>query len=220
MFGKLGYKNLLAAAALTALAPMATSAATITNGSFESGSNPGGFTTLGTGSTAITGWTVASGNVDYIGTHWQASDGVRSVDLTGGTRGSISTTIMDLIIGVTYNLSFDLSGNPEGPPATKQLDVTLSDPATTENYTYNIQTAGNTLSDMRWVNYVLSFTATSTSSILSFAAANGGGGGACCYGPALDNVQISAVPVPAAGFLLVGALGGLAALRRRKALAA
>lgn len=32
----------------------------------------------------------------------------------------------------------------------------------------------------------------------------------------VDAVSVSAVPVPAAGILLVGALGGLAALRRRK----
>jgi hypothetical protein len=32
----------------------------------------------------------------------------------------------------------------------------------------------------------------------------------------LDAISVSAVPLPAAGFLLVGALGGLAALRRRK----
>lgn len=33
----------------------------------------------------------------------------------------------------------------------------------------------------------------------------------------IDDVKIASVPVPAAGFLLFGALGGLAALRRRKA---
>ena len=32
----------------------------------------------------------------------------------------------------------------------------------------------------------------------------------------VDAISVSAVPLPAAGFLLVGALGGLAALRRRK----
>jgi hypothetical protein len=33
---------------------------------------------------------------------------------------------------------------------------------------------------------------------------------------AFEHARVSAVPVPAAGFLLIGALGGLAALRRRK----
>ena len=32
----------------------------------------------------------------------------------------------------------------------------------------------------------------------------------------VDSISVSAVPLPAAGFLLIGALGGLAALRRRK----
>jgi hypothetical protein len=35
--------------------------------------------------------------------------------------------------------------------------------------------------------------------------------------PSILKVDVAAVPVPAAGFLLIGALGGLAALRRRKA---
>lgn len=193
-------------------------AATIQNGSFETGPAPGGFSTLGTGNTAITGWTVTSGNIDYIGSYWVASDGSRSLDMTGDQRGAISTTITDLIVGRTYELLFDLSGNPAGQPAAKQLDVTLSSPFTMASYTYNITTAGNTTSDMRWVTQMLSFVATSTSTLLTFAAGNGGGGGACCYGPALDNVRVelAPVPLPAGGVLLLSGLAGVAALRRRR----
>ena len=35
-------------------------------------------------------------------------------------------------------------------------------------------------------------------------------------GPVLDNVRLSTVPLPAGGLLLLGALGGIAALRRRR----
>ena len=116
-----------------------------------------------------------------------------------------------------YELSLDMSGNPAGKPTTKQMDVTLANPLTTENCQYNIQTAGNTLGNMLWETFALKFTANATSSLLTFAAGNGGGNSsACCFGAALDNVKISAVPLPAGGLLLLGALGGVAALRRRR----
>ena len=57
-------KRALAALAVVLGTASVAQAATITNGSFETGPNPGGFTTLGTGNTAITGWTVASGSID------------------------------------------------------------------------------------------------------------------------------------------------------------
>ncbi len=67
-------------------------AAAFTNGSFELGPDPGAFLPLPTGSTDLTGWTVTSGNVDYIGSSWQASDGSRSLDLSGAGAGQIGQT--------------------------------------------------------------------------------------------------------------------------------
>jgi hypothetical protein len=55
---------------------------------------------------------------------------------------------------------------------------------------------------------VTPFTASHGDFTLYYAAANGN--------PSILKVDVAAVPVPAAGFLLLGALGGLAALRRRK----
>src|SRR5688500_8882000 len=61
--------------------------AQINNGSFESGGCFGQFTTLGNGSTNITGWVVGGHSVDYICRYWQASDGARSIDLNGKRTG-------------------------------------------------------------------------------------------------------------------------------------
>lgn len=60
-------------------------------------------------------------------------------------------------------------------------------------YAFNVTTAGQ---------YTMFFDAASRSDSL---------------GGFIDDIKIASVPVPAAGFLLFGALGGLAALRRRKA---
>src|SRR5689334_3055801 len=108
--------GLIAGAAML-LGAQSAYAVTITNGSFESGTNPGVFTQLGSGSTAIDGWTVGgAGGVDYIGTYWTSSDGSRSVDLSGGGIGSISQQLTGMTIDQEYTISFDLAVNPPGGP--------------------------------------------------------------------------------------------------------
>ncbi len=95
-------------------------AVSVVNGSFELGTDPGGsFLTVNAGESSITGWTVDSGSVDYIGGYWAASDGLRSIDMNGLTTGSISQTITGLTIGQQYRVSFDLAGNTDFGPTVK-----------------------------------------------------------------------------------------------------
>src|ERR1700733_8007968 len=90
----------------------------VTNGNF-SGQDPSQpYTTISSGGTFATDWTVGTGNVDWIGSYWQSPTGVAgplngSVDLDGTSPGSISQTITT-VPNTFYDLTFSLSGNPDG----------------------------------------------------------------------------------------------------------
>ena len=177
-----------AALALVASMSLAGSAFAFTgasNGSFEDGTfTTDPFDTLVPGDTALTGWTIESGSVDWIGSYWPASQGSRSIDLTGVDAGAISQTLTTTI-GNTYVVTFDLSGNPAGPPTIKTLTVGATGAPTTA-YTFDTAAAGNTLADMKWVSQTYTFLATNTSSVLTFTSTTDG-----FWGPALDNVTVT-----------------------------
>ncbi|WP_309643729.1 choice-of-anchor C family PEP-CTERM protein [Phenylobacterium sp.] len=210
-------KSVLAAAVLVSGAAFAQTASAavelITNGGFEAGAfDPGAFTTVFAGSTDITGWTVGPQSVDYIGSYWQASEGSRSVDLSGNQPGSISQTITT-VSGVKYKVSFDLAGNPDAGPVLKAMAVTS---VGVQNF--NFDTTGASHGDMNWTPSSFTFVATAASTTLVFASLTGD-----AYGPALDNVSASAVPEPATWAMMIigfGAVGAMARSRRRMALAA
>ena len=174
----------IAVAGSLAFALPALAAANISNGSFESGTSPGAYLTVPTGGTAIDNWSVDSGNVDYVGSYWAASDGARSIDLNGSTAGTLSQSFATTP-GATYKVTFDLSGNPASGPADKALSVNATG-GTSTAYHYDTSVEGNTLSDMKWQPQSYTFTAPSATTTLSFASQTTG-----AYGPALDNVAIT-----------------------------
>ncbi|MBC7521213.1 MAG: choice-of-anchor C family protein [Sandarakinorhabdus sp.] len=188
----------------------------IANGSFERGpADVGAFTTLGAGSTALPGWTIGAGGIDLIGNYWTASDGVRSIDLTASTAGSISQDIAT-VIGTTYTVRFDLSGNPDTGGLgllTKSLDVSVNG-NNTANYTFD--TTGKSNANMGWVGKSYVFVADSTVSTLQFTSLSGD-----FRGPAIDNISI-AVPEASTWAMLIAGFGlvGAAARRRRTVVAA
>jgi choice-of-anchor C domain-containing protein len=200
--------GLLAGAALL-LGAQSAYAVTITNGSFELGTNPGGFTQQSAGSTNITGWDVSPAGVDYIGTYWAASEGSRSLDLSAIGAGGVSQQLSGLTIGQQYTVSFDMAGNPDGGPVVKDLNVSAGGITSL----YSFDTTGHSKGAMGWITQTFVFFATATTDTLAFLSST-----STSYGPALDNVTISATPIPGAILLFGSALGGMGFLgyRRKK----
>lgn len=214
--------------AASLLSCMAAHANLVVNGSFESGAPIPAFPPFISpvaGSTAITGWQITAGNVDY-GVNgngfWAASNGARSLDMNGNAAGTIAQLIATEI-GREYEVLFDLAGNFYGGLAIKPLRVTAG--GTSRDYTFD--TTGRSANDMGWSTRSFVFVASSSSTLLSFASLdiNEGascsnanlGGGRACFGAALDNVRMDVLapanPTPAPGTLALAALGlaGLAA---------
>ncbi len=209
--------NLMAAAAAAATLIVAGSAgaATIVNGGFAGPDAPdGSFQTVGVSTGVIPGWTVSSGNVDWIKGYWQSSDGDGfSIDLNGDQPGAISQTI-DTVIGKTYTLTFDMSANPDNG---NDLRLILADTGGAANiFAYNLDISTNSRSNMNWTPQWLNFTATDVSTTITFASGNGGAN--CCFGPAIDNVAIAdAIPEPSSwAMMLTGFLGMGTVLRRSR----
>jgi choice-of-anchor C domain-containing protein len=204
-------KTTLLAAACVAACGLATSAgaAAFTNGSFEQGVDAGSFVTLNGGSTGVTGWVVGGDSIDYIGNYWQAEDGGRSIDLSGNANGSISQTF-DTVAGQNYAVTFFLAGNPDGGPAAK-LEITSADGGQQQQSLFTV-TGSDSRANMGWTEFSYKFLATGSSTTLAFASATG-----TAFGPALDNVSVSAaVPEPTSWALMLVGFGGLGAVLRRQ----
>lgn len=165
-------------------------AATLVNGSFESGTNPGSFIQVNAGSTDITGWDVDVA-VDYIGTYWTAKDGVRSIDMNASpTMGQISQTF-DTAVNNTYVVEFWMSGNPNCGTGAKTMTVQATGTAAMP-YTYTFP-VGASNSNMGWVDEAYPFKATGSTTTLTFTSTTPGN-----CGPAIDAVTITETVAPGA----------------------
>jgi hypothetical protein len=133
------------------------------------------------------------------------------VDLSGNAHGSIFQIISGLVLGQKYELTFDTALNPDFDDAPQSLRWSLG--------TQTGVASGTTDPNTGWTSHAFSFVwtegAIATLLFLTTVPAEN-----CCWGPALDNVALEAVPLPAALPLFaagVGAMGYFSSRRRRKA---
>jgi len=185
-------------------------ASLITNGSFESASvDPGSFLKLSVGSTSIDGWTVINDSIHYVGSYWQASDGVRSIDLDGdpGQAGGVQQ-IFATTPDTKYTVTFDMSGNLAGGPTVKSMRV-IAD-GQSADFTFDI--TGISTTDMGYVSHAWTFIADDDFANLQFISLNTSAG----WGPVIDNVSVNTIPIPASFLLFGSGLLGMVGLSRRK----
>jgi len=201
----------------------------ITNGSFEFGSPiAGGYLTVyGPDNSTISNWVVpALVNVDYInylGGSWKAADGNRSLDLNGlRSLGMIFQTMTGLTVGQAYQVRFAMAGNPDLQPRWADLQVWVSaggPPYNSANFSYYVN--GQNLNNMGWQYYTWTFTATSSTITLGFTSLDNAPEDyhpvwGYSFGPALDDVSVTAIPEPATLALVGLGLIGAGFLRRRR----
>jgi len=225
----------LALLALVGAAPMFATPITIANPSFETCPtcvDPGsGFTMINTPSTALTGWAVVSGDIQWAWAYtatsgWTSADLNHSLDMNGSTAGAIQQSVVDLLPG-NYSLTFKMSGAPGGAPPLER-DVALLIQVkngvlieATNVFTYHVGPTNSRL-NMNWASKTWDFTLANASDTLVIASQEYGDAGAGTpFGPAIDLITLDrhdeGVPEPGTLSMFLGAgLLAVAGIARRR----
>jgi choice-of-anchor C domain-containing protein len=176
----------------------------VVNGSFEEGTWSGSlnYYPLEEGQpsgSAMTGWKVTSGTVDWIDGYWTSPSGRMSVDLNGTPTANVATPVAGTLTqtfttkaNASYVVSFTYAGNPDGGPAVKNATVSATG-NTGQLITFD--TTGHSTSSMGWITGGYSFVATGSSTTLTFAADTSNTSN---QGIALDNIVITETLGPGA----------------------
>ena len=163
------------------------------------------------------GWSVTSGNVDFVNSTWWTwlGSGNTAIDLSGSQLGSIATTLTGLTIGQSYTLTFLYTYNPDDSAGVRSANVSMTNAG---GFSYTLVPLVNTTSggagplsqNPGWSTFSQTFTATATTSTLSFSALTNQYQSIVLGSSVTYTQNASAVPEPAtlaivgAGLVLIG----------------
>lgn len=191
------------------------SANLILNGSFEQGdrsSANSSWKTVNAGDVSITNWTVGNTGVDWHNNaelkNPQNGNFLVDLNLSGPTSVTLSQSFATEI-GATYKLTFFLAA----PNQNDSVNVSIK---TIKDTLFSQGSSPN--DNLVWGEKTLDFTATATSTTLTFSNTEKTG---YYWGPLLDNVSVEktftpiSTPIPAAAWLFSSGFLGLAGIRRK-----
>ena len=176
----------------------------VSDGLFLDAGTPADYTTYTLGQT-FGSWTVTSGKVDLLGNGWDSSPlGGNAVDLGGGVTGSggapgtISQTLATQA-GQQYTLTFQLSGQWVNDSNDKHLALSIG--GNTQDISIS-RPSGWTQTNFQWSQQTVTFTATSSSTTLSFQSLDAGG-----EGPIVGDISVVG-PLVGSSYSLADNAGG------------
>jgi hypothetical protein len=178
----------------------------VVDGDFSTPNTNGGW---GAFSPAATGWTNSAENGGYVEIGASNNYGLpvvgkgQNLEVNYNTFGNVSQTINGLTLGQSYLLSYLYGGRPGG--GFQSLTVSIGGSSQTDTGSIGV-----------WTQEYLSFTATSSSAVLTFASAVTNGNPS--YGNEITNVAVSA-PELSTWIMMLAGFGALAfaGYRRNKA---
>jgi hypothetical protein len=136
--------------------------------------------------------------------------GQYSINLDSGksTQGTISQTLTTTPTQ-WYEVTFALSGDPDGGPGTMNLKVSAA--GASEGFSYTV-TGSNSDTNMEYITEAFFFQATGTSTTLTFTSTDTAGS---ADGAVIGDVVADPVPLPAGLLLFAPGLAGLVIGKKR-----
>ena len=210
---------LFAAISTIFLAAGSAKANLISDGGFEDGASFTNFINLSNGDTSLSPWSISGGNGSgalswvnnnpSVATYLAGTEGNYFLDITRPDSGGWATITQSIttVAGTTYQLTFDIGASSHFAA----VYVTASAGGTSQTF------SNSTSLENAWVSEVLEFTATTTTTVISFTGASPGNAEYVGLDNVAVNLKSSPVPEPSS-FALLG-LGGIGlaigAYRRR-----
>ncbi len=204
-------KYLAIAAAVALSTSSAQAAELIVNGGFEApvigANNFSNYVAPGT-LNGESGWTVVTGDVDIVRNLFgggSAFEGEQFLDLWGYNPGVIAQSFAT-VIGAQYNLTFAYSHNSFGGLASASALFAAGD------LVGSVTHATGNGSNLDWQIFTGGFTATDTTTTLTFVNTDGGNNA----GILLDGISVAAVPEPATWGMMILGVGVIGTIMRRR----